>query len=305
MNEESIKLALFALQDIVRGGLPGQYIKRKGAQILKKTTPSYYREKSRAAGNIAAAYKSLDPATRQALQGSELVRAGMTPEGALAVAHMSSRKGESTVDAIRRLTSGVSVPPPPRRVSPTQATVVRAPRTVPSAPAARTTAPAVPKPLGPTIPATVPSRRVHGTAATAPTILTKPTKLGSARFSMLEELTKICADDITQSEARRSLARLKSLESQRTGELLRGAGVGAAAGPVIGAVGRAVSGAAKPRKLLRDVASQAATGAMFGGALPFARTQLERAVEREHLKDYLEGGRRKGFRRTVARTIGV
>jgi len=134
---------------------------------------------------------------------------------------------------------------------------------------------------------------------------------------LLDEFVKLCGcklviDEcqvkvaaVTAEEARNSLGRLDQLESVRKGELGRGALVGAAVGPVMSNVGRLISGGKRPGSMLRQTAAEMTTGAIFGGALPYARNRLERTVEREKLKDYLEGGRSKTLRSKVRRSVGV
>lgn len=126
--------------------------------------------------------------------------------------------------------------------------------------------------------------------------------------AMLEELVK-AADAVTGSEAMDAMRRLRDLEAAKptAGHLLRGAGVGAIAGPVASAASRFVAGGAKRGALgaARDIAGQAASGAIYGGAIPFARHHLETGVQKQKLKEYL-GHKPKGrLRGQIKKTLGV
>lgn len=135
--------------------------------------------------------------------------------------------------------------------------------------------------------------------------------------AMFEELMKLCglrvtfSDGtvklayVTSSQAQDSLKRLKELKELREGELARGAAVGALAGPLITGAGRLLSGAKSPKRAVRQLASDAFTGASFGGALPFVRNQLEQTVAKEKLRDYVAEGRSPTVRRRVKRSLGV
>jgi hypothetical protein len=135
--------------------------------------------------------------------------------------------------------------------------------------------------------------------------------------AMLDELVKLCGmrttfvdgevklARVTAEQAQESLKRLKELQDLREGELARGAAVGALAGPVISGTSRVISGVRRPQNIVRQVAADAVTGAAFGGAIPFARNQLERTVEREKLKDYAEAGRSRTMRRRIKRSLGI
>jgi len=136
--------------------------------------------------------------------------------------------------------------------------------------------------------------------------------LAIAKFgAAADEMRKLCA--MTTEQARQSLSRLETLKKQPTGELARGAAVGAIAAPLLGVVTRRVRGgepvAAGLRALMakggRNLAADAITGATYGGAVPAVRNLLERKVETERLQDYVAGGKRRGLRRTVARHVGV
>ena len=134
-------------------------------------------------------------------------------------------------------------------------------------------------------------------------ILDEFVKLCGFRIIVEGGLPKVAA--LSSDEAKASLGRLDELENVRQGELGRGALVGAVAGPLIATTGRLVSGAKRPGNVLRQTAAEMTTGAAFGGALPFTRNRLERTVEREKLKGYLEGGSDRTLRNKIRRSVGV
>jgi len=136
--------------------------------------------------------------------------------------------------------------------------------------------------------------------------------LAIAKFgAAADEFCKLNA--VTRDEAVRSLERLQQLKKQPMGELARGAAVGAIAAPILGLASRKIRGGepiVKGLKALvstggRNLAADSVTGATYGGAVPAARNLLERKVEREKLEDFVAGGKRRGLRRTVARSMGV
>jgi hypothetical protein len=125
-----------------------------------------------------------------------------------------------------------------------------------------------------------------------------------ALTSVLDELEKL--GFISDEQARRSLDQLDQLEKSKPtgGQVARYAGLGALAGPAIGALGQAVKGG-RPTGVsmlghlagartpgtgdaLRSVASNAVTGALTGGAVPLARGALDRQANISHLKKYLQ-----------------
>ena len=148
-------------------------------------------------------------------------------------------------------------------------------------------------------------------------------------YAFSDEMLKLSA--MTREEAQASLGRLKKLEEKKSGEMTRGALVGAALFPVGGALAKTVAGTLPlfrggrrlksfanlgqaasnidTGKMGRTWLGDAIIGAVGGGALPVARHQLERNVERERLKDYLseqEGKRRgTGMRQQFARRVGI
>lgn len=154
----------------------------------------------------------------------------------------------------------------------------------------------------------------------------------SVNFSaFVEEFHKIAARPISKEEAERSLGKLKSIEENRDlGALGRAAATGAAFMPVAGAVSRVIGGSSRIMKpgakfnvrkplgslkavnwggLGREAASDAAMGALGGGALPLLREKVETSAQKEKLRDYIEQqeGRKsdKGFRRRVTEYTGV
>jgi len=123
-------------------------------------------------------------------------------------------------------------------------------------------------------------------------------------------LIKIAVEGISTQQAQDALRRLRDLEDSKptAGQLLRGAGVGAIAGPVAAGVSRVISGGVK-RGLAgtaRDIAGQAASGAIYGGAIPFARHHLESGVEKKKLKGYLDThDRQNRLQGQIKKTLGV
>lgn len=123
--------------------------------------------------------------------------------------------------------------------------------------------------------------------------------------AMLEKL----ADGISTQQAEDALRRLRDLESSKLtkGQLVRGAGLGAVAGPAVGALGRLISGG--PKRTLtnvgRDVASQAVTGAAMGGGLPFVRHKLDAEAETRKLKEYLGYKPKSQLGQRIEKTLGV
>jgi hypothetical protein len=305
------KESLFGMRAMVLGGSEREWVKRKGARLLRDVGKKYHPAQEAVTRDIGTYYKKhLDPAVREALESSELVRSGMTPQGALTLAFRSGKKGETLSTTASRL-SGVRVKKPriPTETAAQQAgTAVTVPRPRQAATQAHT-----PISRGTARTEAVTPRARLEEAQTMP----GTRKAASVMPSMLDELVKLCAMKfvveegtvkmarVTAQQAQQSLQRLDELQDLRGGELARGAGVGAAAGPAIGLGGRLISGARSPKHLARQVAADAFTGAAFGGAIPFLRNKLEREVEKEKLKDYAEEGRSRTMRRRVKRTLGL
>ena len=94
--------------------------------------------------------------------------------------------------------------------------------------------------------------------------------------AMREELTKLCGEE---SALERSQKRLEVLRRSPVGEQARGAAIGAAAGPLLGTLNRAISGDNSPKNLKRKLVAEAVGGALTGGALPILKNRTERGVE--------------------------
>jgi hypothetical protein len=88
-------------------------------------------------------------------------------------------------------------------------------------------------------------------------------------------------------DARKSIDKLRNLGTQTTGELLRGAAVGAAVNPVIGVMARAIEGGKRPDKLVRKLTADAVRGAAGGIMIQGLRGTVERSVERRRLQNAL------------------
>lgn len=148
-------------------------------------------------------------------------------------------------------------------------------------------------------------------------------------FSMLEELTKLCAGEVTEGEARAALGRLQKLEAEKptASQLTRGAAAGAIAAPGVtlireavgGGLGKGISEAWKrpgvggkltglgigaAKGLRASAAASAGTAAAFGG-IPVIRNYLDREAEKEKLRNYLGVSQRGRFGRTVKKYVGV
>jgi hypothetical protein len=134
---------------------------------------------------------------------------------------------------------------------------------------------------------------------------------------MADELTKLAEEGgITTQEAHEAFKRLRGLEKSAPskGRLLRGAGVGAVAGPVAGALSDIIMGGSEGKgkglaKALavggRKILARSATGAMYGGALPFARHKLERAAEMQKLREYVGEKKRGKLRGKIKKVTGL
>lgn len=118
-------------------------------------------------------------------------------------------------------------------------------------------------------------------------------ELDDFRDYVSSTLTKM-AVELTSSDARAALTRLGELEATRPTEdqLVRSALTGAVIGPISGNMNRLISAGqfAKPREMVGQVAS----GALFGGAMPYLKHELESGAERRKLRHYIasrRGGR--------------
>jgi hypothetical protein len=157
--------------------------------------------------------------------------------------------------------------------------------------------------------------------------------------SMRDELHKIAGDDgVSRSEAVGALKRLQKLERRKLKgeELARGALTGAVVGPtaalaaktVSGDVGKAIKGALAPDKVkgvlraktrlgkakalglaaysgLRGLGGAAASGAVFGSALPVVRRHLDESAEKEKLQQYLGTSKGGKVHRQIKRRLGI
>lgn len=148
-------------------------------------------------------------------------------------------------------------------------------------------------------------------------------------YFMLDEMTKLCAEDVSRHEAVDALKRLKKLESEKptASQLSRGAlaggivGVGSnlARGLVKGEVTEGLSEAMRAKGVggkalalgkslgrgLHNSAASAAGSATFGALMPVVRGHLDREAEKDKIREYL--GREKGgkLRRASKKYLGV
>jgi len=149
-------------------------------------------------------------------------------------------------------------------------------------------------------------------------------------YSFADEFVKLSG--MSRDEAVASLEHLKEMDAKSgRGEFLRSALVGAAMFPLAGLMGRRISGALKPFKGGRTLASYPSLpaaakdldlegigreagadvfrGGAIGGAVPVLRHQLERNVEKERMKDYIaehEGrARSEGMREQIRGKVGI
>jgi Domain of unknown function (DUF6321) len=125
-----------------------------------------------------------------------------------------------------------------------------------------------------------------------------------AMVSMVDELAKL--GTISDEEAAKALERYESLErgTPTRGQVARYAALGAVAGPVIGAAGKAIAGGRAPGEsmarfltgakapgalgIVRGVAGDAAKGAISAGAVPLIRQHLDRKAEMGTLREYMK-----------------
>jgi hypothetical protein len=125
--------------------------------------------------------------------------------------------------------------------------------------------------------------------------------------SFFDEMSKLA--DVSAEEAASAYKRLKQLDKDKptVGQLGRGALVGAVAAPTAGIVSKMIAGG--PKKGLvegaRNLAGQAASGAIYGGGMPYVRHKLEHRAEEEKLKDYLGKSKRGKLRGQIQKTLGV
>lgn len=138
--------------------------------------------------------------------------------------------------------------------------------------------------------------------------------------AMADELLKLAEEDegVSTGEAAHAFRRLRKLEKSAPtkGQLLRGAGVGAVAGPAAGALADFIQGSSGPggakkgigRALAaggRKILARAGTGAIYGGALPYGRHKLEREVELQKLREYVGEKKRGKLRGKIRKTVGL
>lgn len=137
--------------------------------------------------------------------------------------------------------------------------------------------------------------------------------------AMADELLKIAGEEgVTSQEAGEAFKRLRKLEKSAPskGTLLRGAGVGAVAGPVAGALSDIIigsSGAGGAKKGLatalavggRKVLARSITGSTYGGALPYAKHKLEREVEMQKLREYVGEKKHGKLRGKIRKMTGL
>ncbi|HEU4536026.1 MAG TPA: hypothetical protein VFS00_18000, partial [Polyangiaceae bacterium] len=113
--------------------------------------------------------------------------------------------------------------------------------------------------------------------------------------AVFAELVKIGA--ISEQQARAALDRYELAQATRptAPQVARYGVLGAASGPVIGAVGDAISGrpllgGGNPKARLRSAVGSAAMGALGSGAIPLVRSRLDQQAEKKVLRGYLNQG---------------
>lgn len=136
-----------------------------------------------------------------------------------------------------------------------------------------------------------------------------------AMFSELSEMNmlpeKVAESGHTSREdAEAALKRLRRLErSEPTADqLMRGAAVGAVAGPAIGMTSRLIEGGLKGKGLLgtgRAVAGQATSGALLSGVVPYVRYKLDLEAEKEKIRDYLGTSSKGKLRGQIKKRTGL
>lgn len=147
-------------------------------------------------------------------------------------------------------------------------------------------------------------------------------RFSRSKTAMIEELRRMgavddgpldkLADEVTYSEAEKSLKRLKQLEKSAPGlgEIGRGAAVGSVVMPLSGLAWRAISGpkARVPASLwpgYRPMAATAAQGAVLGSLLPAGRHRLEQEVEKSDLRSYIDAHRQGKLKTQIQKTLNT
>lgn len=104
----------------------------------------------------------------------------------------------------------------------------------------------------------------------------------------LDEMQKLGA--ISDEQARRAADRLDALHQNAPSakQMGRNVAIGAAAGPVVGAVGNVIMGNLKDAKSPRVALANAAKGALATGSVPLLQRSLDRKSEEKTLKTYLK-----------------
>lgn len=134
----------------------------------------------------------------------------------------------------------------------------------------------------------------------------KPVKLPTIAKKIRTKIT----GPVSKTEAAESLKRLRSLEKEQatTGELARGAAVGATLVPAATMAARLIAGkkaVGKAFKGGRELAALSGTGALYGGVIPAVRHKVEKEVEKQKIKEYLGHSRRGTFRSKIKRMTGL
>ncbi len=108
--------------------------------------------------------------------------------------------------------------------------------------------------------------------------------------AVTEGQLKVAAAEVTRQDAQGALGRLEELEATRPtgGQLTRGALVGASVGPIASNISKLISSSKLHSP--REIVGQAVSGAMFGGAMPYAKHEVESGAERRKLKSYISAG---------------
>jgi hypothetical protein len=146
---------------------------------------------------------------------------------------------------------------------------------------------------------------------------------------MHRELRKLCAADMSEEDAAKSLANLQRLDRERptAGQTARGAMAGAVGGLAsktmssissgdmkkglsssmagrTGAKGKLMGAGAALLKGLHQGASAASGSAAFGATVPSVKRQLERGAEKGRLKAYAEGAPEGALRSSIKERLG-
>lgn len=106
----------------------------------------------------------------------------------------------------------------------------------------------------------------------------------------LQRFVPKLASDVSRDDAAAALERLQALEaSGPTGaQMLRGAAVGALAGPLASNVNKLIGKGQFHTP--REIAGQVAGGLIMGTAVPMMRRKIESTAERRTLQNYIEAG---------------